>query len=46
MEEMKEFWLWWFSELPNFLLSEPICYLFGFTFGALAISLIRRIIHL
>lgn len=43
---MKEFWLWWFEQLPDFLLAEPICYFMGFIFGALAIGLIRRIINL
>lgn len=35
MSAMQSFWQWWFEELPAFLMSEPIKYIFGlciFTF--------------
>lgn len=38
--------MWWLSELPAFLMSEPICYFVGFGFLALVISLFRQIINL
>ena len=29
MEAMKDFCLWWFGNLPDFLLSDPIKYFIG-----------------
>lgn len=45
MEAMKEFTLWFFNNLPNFLLTEPISLLVGFYFAAFALGIIRGIVH-
>lgn len=44
MQAMMDFCLWFLSELPDFLLSEPICYLVGFFFLFVVIVLVRNIL--
>lgn len=46
MEEMKEFALWFLSELPDFLLSEPICYFVGIVILFFVVKLTVSIIHI
>lgn len=46
MQAMKEFVLWFLVQLPDFLLSEPICYLVGFFFLFVVIVLFQRIISI
>ena len=43
MSEMKAFILWFLSELPDFLMSEPICYFVGFMIAFFVVALIRNI---
>ena len=44
MQAMMDFCLWFLSELPAFLLSDPIKYLVGFFFMFCILALIRSII--
>lgn len=46
MQAMKDFITWFFTQLPTFLLAEPICYLLGFFFLFVVIGLVRQIINL
>lgn len=46
LANMKAFVLWFFEELPDFLLSEPVCYLIGFVFALFTLYLIKKIINL
>ena len=46
MTAMKNFAMWFLSQLPQFFLSEPIVYLFGIVILAFVISLIFRLCHL
>lgn len=43
---MMDFISWFLTELPDFLMREPICYFVGFAFGFVTIALIRRLINL
>lgn len=44
MTDIRQFFFWFLSEIPAFLMSEPIKYFLGFYFGGLAIWLFHRII--
>lgn len=44
MQAMMDFCLWFLSELPDFLLSEPINYLVGFFFLLFIVTIIRSIL--
>lgn len=46
MQAMMDFCLWFLSELPDFLLSEPICYVVGFFFLFFICALIRNIVSI
>lgn len=46
MTEMQNFCSWFLSELPNFLLSNPIKYFLGFWFLAIAMHLAFKIINI
>ena len=46
MQAMMDFCLWFLSELPAFLMSEPICYLIGFYFLFVIYVLIREILFI
>lgn len=46
MQEMMDFAMWWLSELPAFLMAEPVCYLVGFAFLFVTVSLFQRIINI
>lgn len=43
MTNIKNFFLWFLDNLPDFLMSEPICYFVGLIIGALVINLILTI---
>lgn len=43
---MKDFVMWFLSSLPDFLMSEPICYLVGFFFLFVTVALFRSIMNL
>ena len=43
---MKTFCLWFIDQLPDFLMSEPICYLVGFAFGFVTLALLGRMLRL
>lgn len=43
MEQMKDFVMWFLTQLPSFLLTEPISYFVGFFFLFFTFSIIRRI---
>ena len=43
---MKEFVTWFFTQIPDFLMSEPVCYFVGFFFIFVVIALVRAIINL
>lgn len=40
---MKEFILWFLTQLPDFLMSEPICYFVGFAFLFVVIGVLQNI---
>lgn len=40
---MKEFSLWFLTQLPDFLLSEPICYFVGFGMLFVVVALFKRL---
>lgn len=44
MQAMKDFVLWFLTEVPAFLMREPVCYIVAFFFLILAIKAIKRII--
>lgn len=44
MSEMMTFISWFLSELPDFLMSEPVCYFVGFGFLFVVVQLFRNII--
>lgn len=46
MQTMIDFTEWFLSELPNFLLAEPICYFVGFACLFVVAALVRQIINL
>ena len=46
MSAMKEFCSWFLTQLPAFLMAEPICYLVGFFFLFMVIDVVRLIINL
>lgn len=46
MQAMKGFCMWWLSELPDFLLAEPICYFVGLAILFVVAGLVRQIINL
>ena len=46
MQEMKDFVMFVLSQVPDFLMSEPVCYFVGFFFLFVAISAIRQIVHI
>lgn len=43
MNAMKDFVLWFLTKIPQFFMSEPIVYIFGFVLLAFTISIILRI---
>lgn len=46
MQNMMNFIMWFLSNLPEFLMSEPICYLVGFFFLSVVIVLFKRIVSI
>ena len=46
MEQMKDFVLWFLSQLPTFLLTEPISYFVGFIFLFAVVAIFRRVVGL
>lgn len=46
MQAMMDFTSWFLSELPDFLMAEPICYFVGFACLFLVAGLVRQIINL
>ena len=46
MQAMMDFCLWFLTKLPDFLLSEPICYVVGFFFLFFIYSLIRNVLSI
>lgn len=46
MQAMKDFVMYVFSELPNFLMAEPICCFVGLFIVFVCISAIRQIVHI
>lgn len=46
MQEMMEFCMWFLSELPDFLMAEPICYLVGFGFLFVVLALFKSIVNI
>lgn len=43
MTAMKNFVMWFIEQLPNFFMSEPIIYIFGFVLLAFVIKLILKL---
>lgn len=43
MANMQNFVLWFVSQLPQFFLSEPMIYVFGFVVLAFVVSLVFKI---
>lgn len=43
---MIDFCTWFLTELPDFLMSEPMCYFVGFAIAFVVLSLIRDMIHI
>lgn len=46
MQAMMDFTSWFLSELPDFLLAEPICYFVGFACLFIVADLVKRIINI
>lgn len=46
MADMQTFIGWFLTVLPDFLMSEPMCYFIGFAFAILTIRIIRDLIHI
>lgn len=46
MADMQNFVTWFLTQLPAFLMSEPICYFVGFAFLIVVVRIIRDIIHI
>lgn len=46
MNNMMTFSLWWLEQLPDFLMSEPMCYFIGLFFLGFVVVIFRRIIGL
>ena len=46
MDNMQAFVSWFLTQLPAFLMSEPISYFIGFAFLILVVRIIRDIIHI
>lgn len=44
MEQMKDFVMWFLTQLPSFLLTEPISYFVGFIFLFFTFGIFRRIL--
>lgn len=45
MASMQSFVSWFLTQLPNFLLAEPICYLFGFVLLGITIKIIVHMVN-
>lgn len=43
---MKDFCLWFLVQLPDFLMSEPVCYFVGAAFLFVVIGLFKAIINI
>lgn len=46
MQEMKDFIMWFLSNLPDFLMAEPICYFVGFAFLFVTLALFKSIVNI
>ena len=46
MSEMKDFIMWFLSNLPDFLMAEPICYFVGFAFLFVTLALFKIIVNI
>lgn len=44
MQNMKDFVMWFLTQLPSFLLSEPINYFVGFFFLYVTVAIFRRMV--
>lgn len=42
MQAVKDFVMWFISQLPDFLMSEPFCYFVGFFFLFVTARLVAR----
>lgn len=42
--DVQTFSLWFLEQVPDFLMSEPICYFVGLALGIVVLNLIHRII--
>lgn len=43
---MKDFVIWFLTMLPDFLMSEPMCYFVGFAFLFVTLALFRAIVNI
>lgn len=46
MQNMQYFIVWFLDHIPEFLMSEPIVYLFGFVLLAFTVKIIFRIMRI
>ena len=46
MSDMKDFCFWFFTQLPDFLMSEPVFYFVGVAFLLVVIGLFKSIINI
>ena len=46
VSEMKDLCLWFLTQLPDFLMSEPVCYFVGFAMLFVVIGLFKSIINI
>lgn len=46
MADMQTFIGWFLTQLPGFLMAEPMCYFVGFAFVIVTIRIIRDLIHI
>lgn len=46
MSAMQSFAMWFLNQLPSFLMSEPIIYIFGFVLLSFVVTIIFRITNI
>lgn len=46
MQAVKDFVFWFLSELPSFLMAEPICYFVGFAFIFVTAKVVFQIMNI
>ena len=45
-QSMFDFFVLLMQKVPEFLMSEPVCYIMGLCFGVFAVGLVGRMLHI